>query len=129
MHARAERAPRGPAVIAVVTSPDEADQALDAGADVLDPAGPGVSEAIRARRPAAPLWRGRAAAPGSALAPVDCDQGTASLPAVVAVATIAAWRGAPAVRTRQVRPVRRAVDMAAAIRGDRQPACTVRGLA
>jgi hypothetical protein len=129
MHAQPERADRGPTVIAVVTSLDEADQALAAGADALDPAGPGVSQAIRARHPAAPLWPGRAAGPDRGMAPVDCDQGTDSLPAIVAVAAIAAWQGAPAIRTRRVRPVRRAVDMAAAIRGGRLPACTVRGLA
>ncbi|HZC40215.1 MAG TPA: hypothetical protein VE343_06040 [Streptosporangiaceae bacterium] len=58
---------------------------------------------------------------------VDCDLG-AGPAAAVAVAAVSAWRGAPAVRTRQVAAVRRALDMAAAIRGDRPPWRAVRGL-
>lgn len=108
-------------MIAVVTSPEEAEQALAAGANAVDPGDADVAEAIRARLPAAPLWAGQPAA-------VECDQ-TAGLAATVAIAAIATWRGAPAVRTREVAAVRRAVDMAAAIRGDRPPARTLRGLA
>lgn len=103
MDAKPQQPSRGPLVVAVVAGPDEADQALAAGADLIDPAGPAGT--------------------------VDCDRDAASLPAVVAIAAISAWQGVPAVRTRHVLPVRRAVDMAAVIRGDRLPACTIRGLA
>jgi dihydropteroate synthase len=57
---------------------------------------------------------------------VDCD--LAGPAAAVAVAAISAWRGAPAVRTRRVAEVRRALDMTAVIQGARPPARTVRGL-
>jgi len=121
MPAQPERESPVPVVIAIVTSADEAEQALAAGANALDPGDAGVSAAIRARRPAAPLWSGQPV-------PVECDQ-AAGLAATIAVAAIATWQGAPAVRTREARAVRRAVDMAAAIRGDRPPARTLRGLA
>jgi hypothetical protein len=122
MTSQREWLPRQPAVIATVASPQDADAALAAGADALDLAGAALPEAILARHPAAPVWQGSPE-------PVDCDGVAACVPAIVAMAAIAAWRGAPAVRTREVRAVRRAVDMTAAIRGDRLPACTVRGLA
>jgi hypothetical protein len=122
MTSQRERLPRQPAVIATVTTPQDADEALAAGADALDLAGAAAPGAILARHPAAPVWAGSPE-------PVDCDGAAAGVPAIVARAAIAAWRGAPAVRTREVRAVRRAVDMTAAIRGDRRPACTIRGLA
>lgn len=103
MDAQGQPRRRRPLVIAVVAGPEEASEALAMGADAIAPAGP---------EPA-----------------VDCDSVAASLPAVVAVAAISAWRGEPAVRTRHVLPVRRAVDMTLVIRGDQPPACTVRGLA
>jgi hypothetical protein len=49
--------------------------------------------------------------------------------AVLAIAAIASWLGAAAVRTRHPGPVRRALDMTASIRGLRPPARAVRGLA
>jgi dihydropteroate synthase len=49
--------------------------------------------------------------------------------AAVAASAVCAWMGAAAVRTRHVRPVRRALDMTASIRGLRPPAWAVRGLA
>jgi hypothetical protein len=57
---------------------------------------------------------------GSAAAPVA---------AVVAAAAILTWLGAPAVRTRHVVAVRRAIDMTGSIAGTRPPALTTRGLA
>ncbi|MBO0770661.1 MAG: hypothetical protein J2P35_04305 [Actinobacteria bacterium] len=59
---------------------------------------------------------------------VDCDLAGTGPAAAVAVAAVSAWRGAPAVRTRHVAAVRRALDMAAAIRGDQPPRRAVRGL-
>lgn len=123
MTTQSERKCPGPAVVAVVTSMEEADRALAEGADALAPATAALRRAIRAARPAAPLWQ-RAGAD-----PVDCDRLAASRAAVVAVAAIATWQGAAAVRTHDVRAVRRAVDMTASVRGDRPPASTIRGLA
>jgi hypothetical protein len=48
---------------------------------------------------------------------------------IVAMAALSSWLGAAVVRTRNPVPVRRALDMAASIRGIRPPARTVRGLA
>jgi dihydropteroate synthase len=49
--------------------------------------------------------------------------------AVLAIAALASWLGAAAVRTRLPGPVRRALDMTASVRGLRPPARAVRGLA
>ncbi|MBO0774927.1 MAG: hypothetical protein J2P34_01325 [Actinobacteria bacterium] len=127
MHAKPERQSRGPVLVAIVASADEASEALAAGADALDPQGTAAARAIRARHPDAPCWPAgsRSGQPG----PVDCDQGAGSVAAAVAVAAVSTWRGAPAIRTRHVPAVRRAVDMTTAIRGDRLPASTRRGLA
>ena len=48
---------------------------------------------------------------------------------VVAVAAVSSWLGAAIVATRQVRAVRRALDMTASIQGTRPPARALRGLA
>ncbi len=48
---------------------------------------------------------------------------------VVAIAAVSSWLGAAIVATRQVRAVRRALDMTASIQGTRPPAAAVRGLA
>jgi dihydropteroate synthase len=55
--------------------------------------------------------------------------GCAHPAATVAAAAICAWLGIPAVRTRHVKEVRRALDMTASIMGTRPPAWTLRGLA
>jgi hypothetical protein len=65
---------------------------------------------------------------------VDVDElarqaGAADPAGLVAIAAISCWLGAAAVRTRQVQPVRRAIDMTLSIRGLRPPAHAVRGLA
>ncbi|HEV2376542.1 MAG TPA: hypothetical protein VGS19_30755 [Streptosporangiaceae bacterium] len=60
---------------------------------------------------------------------LDGEAGEATVPAVLAVAAIATWRGATTVSTRHAQQVQRAVDMAATIAGTRLPCLTVRGLA
>jgi hypothetical protein len=58
------------------------------------------------------------------------DLGAAGVTAAVtAMAALSCWLGAAFARTRHVRSVRRALHMAASIRGDQPPARTVRGLA
>jgi dihydropteroate synthase len=69
----------------------------------------------------------RAAAPAAG-ARAD-DLRTGDLPAVIALAALACWLGAAAVRTRHVAAVRRALDMAESIRGTRPPVSATRGLA
>jgi hypothetical protein len=67
------------------------------------------------------LWHGSPAA-------ADADQaGTPA--AVVATAAVLAWLGTPAIRTRHVLAVRRAIDMTCSVAGTRLPALTTRGLA
>ena len=77
--------------------------------------------ALRARHPGLRLWHGSPAA-------ADADRGGPPA-AVVATAALLAWLGTPAIRTRHVLPVRRAIDMACSIAGTRLPALTTRGLA
>jgi dihydropteroate synthase len=55
--------------------------------------------------------------------------GPADPAGVIAIAAVASWLGAAAVRTRHVAAVRRALDMAASIRGIRPPSRAIRGLA
>jgi hypothetical protein len=76
--------------------------------------------AIRARHPGARLWAG---------SPAATDVEGDSPAAVVATAAVLAWLGTPAIRTRHVLPVRRAIDMTGSIAGTRPPALTTRGLA
>jgi hypothetical protein len=77
--------------------------------------------ALRARHPGLRVWHGSPAA-------TDADRaGTPA--AVVATAAVLAWLGTPAIRTRHVLPVRRAIDMTCSIAGTRLPALTTRGLA
>jgi len=77
--------------------------------------------ALRARHPGLLPWHGSPAA-------ADADQ-AGSTAAVVATAAVLAWLGTPAIRTRHVLPVRRAIDMTCSIAGTRLPALTIRGLA
>jgi hypothetical protein len=49
--------------------------------------------------------------------------------AVIATAAVCTWLGAPVIRSRHTRAVRRAIDMTASIAGRRPPSHTVRGLA
>ena len=90
---------------------------------MIDGAGLDAREvaALHARHPGLRLWRGSPAA-------TDADQaGTQA--AVVATVAVLAWLGTPAIRTRHVLPVRRAIDMTCSIAGTRLPALTTRGLA
>ena len=112
-----------PAVlVAAVASPAEADDAIAAGADMID--GSALSDqavaAISTRHPGARLWAG-----SPAVTDVEGD----SPAAVVATAAVLAWLGTPAIRTRHVLAVRRAIDMTCSIAGTRLPALTTRGLA
>jgi dihydropteroate synthase len=54
---------------------------------------------------------------------------TAGQAAVIATAAVCTWLGAPVVRSRHTRAVRRSIDMTASIAGHRPPSRTVRGLA
>ena len=87
--------------------------------------GSGLTEqdlaALRARHPGLRLWH------GSPAATVTDHAGTAA--AVIATAAVLAWLSIPAIRTRHVLPVRRAIDMTCSIAGTRLPALTTRGLA
>jgi dihydropteroate synthase len=60
---------------------------------------------------------------------VDADRLADTQATAVAVAAISTWLGAPVIRTRHTRAVRRAIDMTASIAGTRVPARTIRGLA
>ena len=122
--APASRSLPSPAVlVAAAGTAAEADQAIAAGADMIDASGLSGQDvaALRVRHPGLRLWHGSPAA-------ADADQ--AGPPAaVVATAAVLAWVGTPAIRTRHVLPVRRAIDMTCSIAGTRLPALTIRGLA
>jgi len=119
--------PPGPAVlIAAVSTAAQAGPAIAAGADMIDATGLSdqAAAAIRARHPGVRLWAGAPAAvdadgPGGQATPVA---------AVVARAAVLTWLGSPAIRTRHVLPVRRAIDMTSSIAGTRLPSLTTRGL-
>jgi hypothetical protein len=119
----------GTQLVAAAGTAAEADEAIAAGADLIDASaltGPDVA-ALRARHPGLRLWHGSPAAVDA-----DADPATgqdASPAAVVATAALFTWLGAAAIRTRHVRPARRAIDMTASIAGTRPPALTIRGLA
>jgi hypothetical protein len=125
-------------LLGVGTDPQQAALARAEGADLIDARGatPGALAAIRAGLPAGALWTDPQA--GS----LDADQLAAAgaarqdeaanqvAPAVViATAAVCTWLGAPVVRSRHTRAVRRAIDMTASIAGRRPPSRTVRGLA
>jgi hypothetical protein len=117
--------PRRPTVlIAVAGSTALAGRAVADGADLIDTTGLSdqAAAAIRARDPRVRLWAGAPAA-------VDVDSPRAlPVAAVVARAAVLAWLGTPAIRTRHVVPVRRAIDMTSSIAGIRLPSITTRGL-
>jgi hypothetical protein len=102
---------------------------IAAGADLIDASGLTGQDiaALRARHPGLRLWHG---SPPAVDADQSADAGQAAAPAaVVATAAVLAWLGTPAIRTRHVLPVRRAIDMTSVIAGTRPPALTTRGLA
>ena len=134
-------------LLGVGADPRQAALARAEGADLIDvrDATPGALAAIRASLPAGVLWtdpradpldadklaaagaaRGAGAArPGAAAGP----GGRVTPAAVIATAAVCTWLGAPVVRSRHTRAVRRAIDMTASIAGRRPPSHTIRGLA
>jgi hypothetical protein len=129
-------------LLGVGAEPQRAAKARAEGADLIDVRGatPGALAAIRASLPAGVLWA------GSRADPLDADQLAAKAgaarraaapgparevtpAAVIATAAVCTWLGAPVVRSRHTRAVRRAIDMTASIAGHRPPSHTVRGLA
>jgi hypothetical protein len=126
-HTERSGRPERTLLLAIAADPEQAAQALAGGADLIDASGatPESLAVIGASPAGAVLWDGSPAAPVDAdhVAPDDRVAGA------VAVAAISTWLGAPAVATRHVRAVRRAIDMTASNAGRRPPALTVRGLA
>jgi hypothetical protein len=129
-------------LLAVAGDAAEAARALAEGADLIDARGLDAAAlaAIRAAHPGARLWPGPS--PGApvprivdadllAASAVGAGTGTTEVPlaAVAAAAAAGTWLGAALIRTRHVRPARRAIDMALTIAGARLPARTLRGLA
>jgi hypothetical protein len=135
-------------LLGVGADPRQAALARAEGADLIDVRGatPGALAAIRASLPAGVLWtdpradpldadklaaagaarmEGGSARPGAAAGP----GGRVTPAAVIATAAVCAWLGAPVVRSRHTRAVRRAIDMTASIAGRRPPSHAVRGLA
>ena len=128
-------------LLGVGADPRQAAQARAEGADLIDVRGatPRALAAIRASLPAGVLWTdpradpldadklaaAGAARPGAAAGP----GGRVTPAAVIATAAVCAWLGAPVVRSRHTRAVRRAIDMTASIAGRRPPSYAVRGLA
>jgi hypothetical protein len=128
-------------LLGVGADPQQAAQARAEGADLIDVRGatPGALAAIRASLPAGVLWTGpradpldadKLAAAGAARGAGAARPGGRVTPAgVIATAAVCAWLGAPVVRSRHTRAVRRAIDMTASIAGRRPPSHAVRGLA
>ena len=128
--ARGSGRPAGRAVlIAAVSTAGQAGPAIAAGADMIDATG--LSDqavaAIRARHPGVRLWSGSPAAVDADSA-VPASAQTTPIAAVVARAAVLTWLGTPAIRTRHVLPVRRAIDMTSSIAGTRLPSLTTRGM-
>jgi hypothetical protein len=126
-----------PVLIAAVSTAAEAGTAITAGADMIDATGLSdqAAAAIRARDRSARLWAGSPAAvdadgPGVDAGGAGLDAGgqPTAVAAVVARAAVLTWLGTPAIRTRHVLPVRRAIDMTGSIAGTRLPSLTTRGL-
>ncbi|HUL24226.1 MAG TPA: hypothetical protein VLW44_00445 [Streptosporangiaceae bacterium] len=144
-HTERRGTPRPALLLGVGTDPQQAARVRAEGADLVDvrTATPGALAAIRASLPAAVLWAGpaggRADAGQPAAEPVDADQlaaagatapdGQVPLAAVIATAAVCSWLGAPLIRSRHTRAVRRAIDMTASIAGSRPPSRAIRGLA
>jgi shikimate kinase len=129
-------------LLGVGADPQQAARARAEGADLIDvrDAAPGALAAIRASLPAGVLWTGArpdpldadqlAARAGAARRAAAADPaGQVTPAAVIATAAVCAWLGAPVVRSRHTRAVRRAIDMTASIAGHRPPSHAVRGLA
>ena len=130
-------------LLGVGADPRQAALARAEGADLVDVRGatPEALAAIRASLPADVLWTDPRTDPLGA-DPLDADQlaaagtarrggaaGQVTPAAVIATAAVCTWLGAPVVRSRHTRAVRRAIDMTASIAGRRPPSRTIRGLA
>ncbi|MGO9294813.1 MAG: hypothetical protein ACLP52_13225, partial [Streptosporangiaceae bacterium] len=126
---------------ATLVDADQAAAAAQAAAAVI-PAGPALAgPALAGTALAGTALAGTALAgtapdgtalAGTALAgtaPDGADADPAAVAAVAAIAAISSWLEVTFVATRDVRAVRRALDMTASVRGTRPPARTVRGLA
>ena len=131
------RAPRT-LLLGVGADPQQAALARAEGADLIDVRGadPEALAAIRASLPADALWTGPPGDPPDD--PLDADRLAAAahpdghvqaVAAVIATAAVCTWLGAPVIRSRHTRAVRRAIDMTASIAGRRPPSRTIRGLA
>jgi hypothetical protein len=120
-------------LLGVGADPRQAAQARAEGADLIDVRGatPEALAAIRASLPAGVLWTDQRADPLDAdrLAAQADPAGQATPAAVIATAAVCTWLGAPVIRSRHTRAVRRSIDMTASIAGHRPPSHTVRGLA
>jgi hypothetical protein len=129
-------------LLGVGADPQQAARARAEGADLVDVRGAtrGALAAIRASLPAGVLWTDARADPldadqlaakaGAARRAAAADPaGQVTPAAVIATAAVCAWLGAPVVRSRYTRAVRRAIDMTASIAGHRPPSHAVRGLA
>jgi hypothetical protein len=137
--ARASDLPANRLLVSV--PPDLVRQAAHAGWAVLVDADLAAAQAARERAGHASGGGERAEAGTAGPAEAGpAEAGAGSWPAageradqdhagIVAMAALSSWLGAAVVRTRHPVPVRRALDMAASIRGIRPPARTVRGLA
>ena len=114
-------------LLGVGADPRQAALARAEGADLIAvrAAPPEALAAIRVSLPADVLWTDPRADP------LDADKlaAAATPAAVIATAAVCTWLGAPVVRSRHTRAVRRAIDMTASIAGRRPPSHTVRGLA
>ena len=140
-------------LLGIGADPQQAALARAEGADLIDVRGatPGALAAIRASLAAGVLWTGPRGDPPDT-DPLDADQlaadklapgklaavgaahrggaaGQVTPAAVIATAAVCTWLGAPVIRSRHTRAVRRAIDMTASIAGHRLPSRTVRGLA
>src|SRR5262249_36204107 len=120
--------PGPPALLAPVSGAADVGRELAEGADLIDVTGLAepAGAANRAGHPGAPPWT--AVPPPAGDADGIAAGAADSLAGVVAAAAISTWLGAPAIRTRHIGPVRRAIDMTLSIAGDRLPAITTRGL-
>jgi len=117
-------------LLGVGADPQQAAKARAEGADLVDVRGATreALAAIRASLPAGVLWTDQRTDP------LDADElaaeaGAAGRAAVIATAAVCTWLGAPVVRSRHTRAVRRSIDMTASIAGHRPPSHAVRGLA
>ena len=129
-------------LLGVGADPQQAARARAQGADLIDVRGATgeALAAIRASLEAGVLWTDARADPldadrlaakaGAARRAAAADPaGQVTPAAVIATAAVCAWLGAPVVRSRHTRAVRRAIDMTASIAGHRPPSHAVRGLA